>query len=123
MEEEMISQTRFDQLVSDDQSQMLKAFIPYLSPKSQRLLSVFTKVRELSNTLALFQGRQPEMQICTSPAVSPAELLNDIRKFSYGRSREQLDQISNFMVMMQMIQIMNNSESEEGDENGTELAE
>ena len=25
MEEEMISQTRFDQLVSDDQSQMLKA--------------------------------------------------------------------------------------------------
>lgn len=123
MEEEMISQTRFDQLVSDDQSQMLKAFIPYLSPKSQRLLSVFTKVRELSNTLALFQGRQPEMQICTSPAVSPSELLNDIRKFSYGRSREQLDQISNFMVMMQMIQIMNNSEQEEGDENGTELAE
>ena len=123
MEEEMISQTKFDQLVSDDQSQMLKTFIPYLSPKSQRLLSVFTKVRELSNTLALFQGRQPEMQICTSPAVSPSELLNDIRKFSYGRSREQLDQISNFMVMMQMIQIMNNSESEEGDENGTELAE
>lgn len=123
MEEEMISQTRFDQLVSDDQSQMLKAFIPYLSPKSQRLLSVFTKVRELSNTLALFQGRQPEMQICTSPVVSPSELLNDIRKFSYGRSREQLDQISNFMVMMQMIQIMNNSEPEEGDENGTELAE
>ena len=123
MEEEMISQTRFDQLVSDDQSQMLKAFIPYLSPKSQQLLSVFTKVRELSNTLALFKGRQPEMQICTSTAVSPSELLNDIRKFSYGRSREQLDQISNFMVMMQMIQIMNNSEAEEGDENGTELAE
>ena len=123
MEEEMISQTRFDQLVSDDQSQMLKAFIPYLSPKSQQLLSVFTKVRELSNTLALFQGRQPEMQICTSPAVSPSEVLNDIRKFSYGRSREQLDQISNFMVMMQMIQIMNNSEAEEGEENGTELAE
>ena len=123
MEEEMISQTRFDQLVSDDQSQMLKAFIPYLSPKSQQLLSVFTKVRELSNTLALFKGRQPEMQICMSPAVSPSELLNDIRKFSYGRSREQLDQISNFMVMMQMIQIMNNSEAEEGDENGTELAE
>ena len=123
MEEEMISQTRFDQLVSDDQSQMLKAFIPYLSPKSQQLLSVFTKVRELSNTLALFKGRQPEMQICTSPAVSPSELLNDIRKFSYGSSREQLDQISNFMVMMQMIQIMNNSEAEEGEENGTELAE
>ena len=34
MEEEMISQTRFDQLVSDDQSQMLKDFIPYLPPRT-----------------------------------------------------------------------------------------
>lgn len=33
MEEEIIAQTKFDQLISDDQSQMLKAFIPYLSPR------------------------------------------------------------------------------------------
>ena len=43
MEEEIIAQTKFDQLISDDQSQMLKAFIPYLSPRGQQLLSVFTK--------------------------------------------------------------------------------
>ena len=47
MEEEIIAQTKFDQLISDDQSQMLKAFIPYLSPRGQQLLSVFTKTREL----------------------------------------------------------------------------
>lgn len=123
MEEEMISQTRFDQLVSDDQSQMLKAFIPYLPPRSQQVLSVFTKVRELSNTMALFQGRPPEMQICASPSASPSDLLNDIRKFSYGRSREQIDQISNFLVMMQLMQVMNSSDTEEGDSSGTELAE
>lgn len=123
MEEEMISQTRFDQLVSDDQSQMLKTFIPYLPPRSQQVLSVFTKVRELSNTMALFQGRPPEMQICASPSASPSELLNDIRKFSYGRSREQIDQISNFLVMMQLMQVMNSSDTEEGDSSGTELAE
>lgn len=121
MEEEMIAQTRFDQLVSDDQSQILKACIPYLSPRSQQLLSVFTKVRELSNTLSLFQGNQPELQICSSPAVSPSELLNDIRHFSYGKSREQLDQISNFLVMLQLMQVMNQSESEEISQNGTEL--
>ena len=119
MEEEMISQTRFDQLVSDDQSQMLKAFIPYLPPRSQQVLSVFTKARELSNTMALFQGRPPEMQI----SASPSELLNDIRKFSYGRSREQIDQISNFLVMIQLMQVMNSSGMEEGDTSGTELAE
>ena len=123
MEEEMISQTRFDQLVSDDQSQMLKAFIPYLPPRSQQVLSVFTKARELSYTMALFQGRPPEMQMCASPSASPSELLNDIRKFSYGRSREQIDQISNFLVMMQLMQVMNSSDTEEGDSSGTELAE
>lgn len=123
MEEEFIAQTRLDQLVSDDQSQMLKAFIPYLSPRNQQILSVFAKARELSNTLSLFQGRSPEMQACSSPAVSPSELLNDIRKFSYGRSRKQLDQISNFLIMLQMMQIMNSSESEEdGEQNGTEMA-
>ena len=118
MEEEMISQTRFDQLVSDDQSQMLKAFIPYLPPRSQQVLSVFTKARELSNTMA-----PPEMQICASPSASPSDLLDDIRKFSYGRSREQIDQISNFLVMLQLMQVMNSSGMEEGDTSGTELAE
>lgn len=123
MEEEFIAQTKFDQLISDDRSQMLKAFIPYLSPRSQQLLSVFTKTKELSNTLALFCGRQPDMQICSSPVSSPSDLLNDLRKFSYGRSREQLDQISNFFVMMQLIQVMNQSDPEEGEQNEPGMAE
>ena len=121
MEEEIIAQTKFDQLISDDQSQMLKAFIPYLSPRGQQLLSVFTKTRELSNTLALFRGRQPDMQICSSSVSSPSELLDDLRKFSYGRSRRQLDQISNFLVMMQLIQVMSHSDQEEGDPNDPKL--
>ena len=121
MEEEIIAQTKFDQLISE--SQMLKAFIPYLSPRGQQLLSVFTKTRELSNTLALFRGRQPDMQICSSSVSSPSELLDDLRKFSYGRSRRQLDQISNFLVMMQLIQVMNHSDQEEGEQNEPGMAE
>lgn len=123
MEEEMIAQTRFDQLVSDDQSQILKACIPYLPPKSQQFFSVFTKARELSNAFSLFQRRPPDLQICSPVAVNPSDLLNDIRKFSYGKSREQLDQISNFLIMMQLMQVMNQSESKETVQNGTELEE
>ena len=63
MEEEIIAQTKFDQLISDDQSQMLKAFIPYLSPRGQQLLSVFTKTRELSKPMAFLLGRNHDMQI------------------------------------------------------------
>ena len=49
MEEEIIAQTKFDQLISDDQSQMLKAFIPYLSPRGQQLLCVHQNQRTLKH--------------------------------------------------------------------------
>ena len=35
--------TDLDQMVSDDQIQILKAAIPYVSPSGQRLLSVYSK--------------------------------------------------------------------------------
>ena len=124
MEPDVISQTALDQLVCSEQSQMLKALIPYTSSGNQQFLALYAKLMEFQNTVALFRGGQNDVQICSLKGeTDPLEMLEDIRKFSYGRSREQLDQISNFMVMMQMIQIMNDSEPEEGDENGTELAE
>lgn len=97
MEEEIIAQTKFDQLISDDQSQMLKAFIPYLSPRGQQLLSVFTKTRELSNTLALFRGRQPDMQICSSSVSSPSELLDDLRKLAMAEAAGSLIRSATFL--------------------------
>ena len=50
------------------------------------------------------------------PVRDPMEMLNEIRGFCYGRSRERLDQIVNMMAMVQMLQIMNqpyNSQKEE----------
>ena len=52
-----------------------------------------------------------------------SELLDDLRKFSYGRSRRQLDQISNFLGIMQLIQVMNHSDQEEGEQNEPGMAE
>lgn len=51
MEQETIAQTMLDQLVTDENSQMLKALIPYLSFSGQRILAAYAKTQELCNTL------------------------------------------------------------------------
>lgn len=107
MEQEAIAQTMLDQLVTDENSQMLKALVPYLSFYGQRILAAYTKTQELRNTLQLFARSQNDVQICSSRPTDPLELLNDIRKFSYGENRKQLDQAVNMFVMLEVLMTMN----------------
>lgn len=107
MEENIIEQTFFDQLVNDENSQMLKAVIPYLPFSGQKVIAAYIKMQELRNTMLLFSNAQDHIQICSSSASDSIELLNDIRKFSYGESRKQLDQITNMLAMIQLLQSAN----------------
>ena len=106
MEQETIAQTMLDQLVTDENSQMLKALIPYLSFSGQRILAAYAKTQELCNTLQLFSRPQNDMQICSSRPMNPMELLNDIRKFSYGENRKKLDQAVNMFAMLSVSDMM-----------------
>ena len=54
MNEEQISQTLLDQMVSSDRGQMIKAAIPYLPPKGQQIFSVYEKAVEFINTVSVF---------------------------------------------------------------------
>ena len=47
------------------------------------------------------------MQICSSRPMNPMELLNDIRKFSYGENRKKLDQAVNMFAMLEMLMTIN----------------
>ena len=90
MEQETIAQTMLDQLVTDENSQMLKALIPYLSFSGQRILAAYAKTQELCNTLQLFSRPQNDMQI-----------------FSYGENRKKLDQAVNMFAMLEMLMTIN----------------
>ena len=57
MNEEQISQTLLDQMVSSDRGQMIKAAIPYLPPKGQQIFSVYEKAVEFINTVSVFSKR------------------------------------------------------------------
>ena len=47
MENKHLPQTVLDEIVTDDNRQMLKAFIPYLPFRGQQFLSIYTKTSEL----------------------------------------------------------------------------
>ena len=72
MNEEQISQTLLDQMVSSDRGQMIKAAIPYLPPKGQQIFSVYEKAVEFINTVSVFSpsNRTSKRQVRISAACS-----------------------------------------------------
>ena len=44
MDQELISQTALDQMVSSDQTQLIKAAVPYLPPSARQIISLYTKL-------------------------------------------------------------------------------
>lgn len=114
MNQDTISQTILDQMTSSDYGQMIKAAIPYLPPESQKILSVYSKSKELMNTIALFSGNRKGKEMCAAEVQNqdPMDIINDIRRFCYGESRHKLDQMVNMMAVIQMMQLM----SQKGEE-------
>lgn len=103
--------TDLDQMVSDDQIQILKAAIPYVPSSGQRLLSIYSKVRELQNTLTLFPQENSDMRICGSDAeMQPLDILNEIRPFCSGPTQEHIDQIIQMFAVMQILELFQDPE-------------
>ena len=105
MEQDYIAKTALDEMVESDRDQMLKAMVPYLPPSGQQFLSMYTKTQELMNTMSLFRNRKKSA--ASLSGIDPLEMLQDIRKCCSGESRRQIDQITNLMATIQMLQIMN----------------
>lgn len=107
MDQENISQTALDQMVSSDQGQLLKAAVPYLPPQGQQMLSVYSKLQELFNTIRLFSPDRQGMQSCAAAASDPLEILQDLRRFSYGHSRQMLDRTADMITLIEIMKVIN----------------
>lgn len=103
-----IYQTVFDQMVTSENTQMLKAFIPYLPPHSQQVMSIYTKATELLNTFQLFNSNN-NMEVCSAsvPDTTIPDLLHNIRKYCYGEKLQQLDQLNNLFLMLELSSLFN----------------
>lgn len=107
MDQENIAQTALDQMVSDDQGQLLKAAVPYLPLQGQQMISIYSKLQELFNTIRLFSPDRQGMQSCAATASDPLEVLQDLRRFSYGHSRQMLDHAADMIALIEIMKIIN----------------
>lgn len=106
-EQDSVKMTPLDQMVAEDQLQILKAAIPYASPKIQSMLSIFAKTMELQRTIQLFSHTQ-EMSIMSerdSTAVNPVEMLQTISQFASGEMKENLNSLMTAFTAVQMFQM------------------
>ena len=118
MNEDHISQTLLDQMVSSDFGQMIKAAVPYLPPRGQQIFSIYEKAAELLNTVSIF-GRADSgntLSAMSMPVRDPMDMINEIRDFCYGPSRDKLNQMVNMMAMVQMLQLMNQPDGNKKEE-------
>ena len=81
MNEEQISQTLLDQMVSSDRGQMIKAAIPYLPPKGQQIFSVYEKAVEFINTVSVFSKRSSGSTRQLVPRKAIIRVLTGIKKW------------------------------------------
>ncbi len=105
--------TSLDEIVSDGTLQMLKASLPYLPAKGQKLFSLCAKFLEFKHTVDLFSRSTPELSACElpgAPAVDPMSMLNDIRRFCGPGTRGTIDQLINLLVLAQMMELFRQTE-------------
>lgn len=132
-------QTMLDQLVSDDRSQILKAALPYLPEQGRGIFAIYAKFLELQHTFRVFKGsgsagtgrdvqlspaagpdhpadaqedyeQEELLHAASAPQTGPLEMLQEIRRYVQGPARNQIDNLVNMLAMVQMLQIMNESE-------------
>ncbi len=115
MDQEKITQTALDQMVSSDRNQLLKAAVPYLPPRGRRLLSLYAKLTELLSTVSMFSPETQAMSTCEVIVASPAEMLRDLRQYCGGESRRQVDQLLNMMAAAEMMNLMGEPPEKEGE--------
>ena len=91
--------TPFDQYISTQPLQMLKLWIPFLPPQSQRLIAVYVKFFEFTHTISFFRSMQQK-----DPSVE--DILNTLRPYMAESDVESFEQMWGMMNMMQEMQNM-----------------
>jgi hypothetical protein len=103
---ETLELTPFDSLVSDTHLQIMKAAIPYIAIPQQRILSLYVKFLEFSNTYQLVHAttQEPTLGICSveAPKRNASEMLNAVKHYCSDPEKELVDLITNFISAFQI---------------------
>ena len=88
--------TPFDLSISSKALQITKILIPFLPPKSQRMMAIYVKFMEFQNTLSFFKGIPK----------SNSDLMDEIKNMLPKNTLETYENMMNIMSMVDMFQEM-----------------
>lgn len=106
--------TSFDNMTYSNNLQILKTLFPYVPPTSQKLLSSYIKVSELSIALNMCSGKNPaSLSACSDDRKkTPLELLSEIKNYCTKKEQDNIDMALNFYSAFQMYQTFMEAEKE-----------
>ena len=95
--EEPYQATEFDQQTTSHRLQLIKAALPYMAARQQKLISIYVKLRELTHTIRLFGEDEPSLGICSlaEEEKTPLEMLESVKPYCSEAEKEMVDVITN----------------------------
>lgn len=92
--------TEFDQKTIGNSTQMLKAIIPFLDIKEQKLFGIMIRAIELNMTMEFFsKNRLPS---CTFGIRDSNDILSEIKNYCSPEEKQQFDMMMGMMKVQQM---------------------
>lgn len=115
--------TALDQVANRNHLQLIKAAIPYVSGKNQRMLSLLIKMMELQNVMEFYQHSDFTVSACSTQAEQPGilDMLADMRNYCEGGEQQMLDTCIQMLSAMELYSIF--AQSSDGGEAETESPE
>jgi hypothetical protein len=100
--------TAIDQIANQNHLQMIKASIPYLPVREQRMVAVYSKIAELQNILSFYSGRESSVVSCSldRESSSAVDILNDIRTYCDPSEQEIIDRALQIITAMDLYSSM-----------------
>lgn len=107
--------TEFDQLTLGNSTQIIKAILPFFDVRTQRILSIFIRIRELMTTIDFYRNRAAGV-FAKGGRFNQSDLLNVLRKYCPDINLDMVDSFNTFMQMENMMSAMSGTaESDNSD--------
>ena len=114
MEKETLS--LYDDRLQTKEIKILKTILPYLTPTTQKNISMLISYMQLQKTMEFFENPENTMQIVAMEKKdNAADILNAIRVHCNSQEQQQIDHLLNAMQMISTYEILFNGG---GDSNG-----
>lgn len=95
--------TEFDQVTTRGSTQIIKALIPYLSPREQKMMAIMVRIWEFILTLRFFEKDFfPSREYGNN-----TDMINNLKRYCTPESQNTIDMILKFMNMSELMNIIN----------------